>query len=698
MSALFCTFIILGGCENPVQDDDPVPAPNLNVLVVPGDRQLTLVWNEIPEALSYELYYGDAETTTNGVERPESPGLDVSLDGASARITRLSNGTTYYLWVKADRRAGAVFSEPVRGIPSDRAVPPEAPRNVTATGLDGCLYVSWDPAEGAVSYEVWLGSGVSGEPERKAETSLLYASIGGLENDVLYHVWVKALNSAGTVTSVPITGTPETTGAFESAEALGAYLEGLPQNTAGRPYGVMLKGNLETDFKWAGHSLGSVFKALGGRYVALDLSACTGTFLGAELDPGTVNVSNRDRLVSCVLPVSLEELGDHAFRGCTSLESVSIPDDLESLGAYVFYGCTSLESISMPSYLAGIGAYAFYGCTSLESVSMPEALESLGAYAFQDCTSLKTINLPPDLENIGAYTFGGCLSLETVGFPDILMVIGNSAFSGCTSLETISLPEGFTTIETNVFQNCTSLKTISLPSSFTTMGNYAFSGCTSLEGIVLPEGLGTMGTYVFQNCTSLKTISLPPDLENIDAYTFDGCSSLETVGFPDSLKGIGNYAFRNCASLEEIVLPGTLYSLGTYVFQNCTSLKTISLLSLNTIGNYAFSGCTSLKGIVLPEGPSTTGTYILANCTSLASVTLPSTLGSLGNYALQNVGTLADSLTLVVYPVTPPSTGTNTFTGMRTENLVVKVPAESVAAYQAATRWSNFTNNIQALE
>jgi hypothetical protein len=82
---------------------------------------------------------------------------------------------------------------------------------------------------------------------------------------------------------------------FTSLAEFRAYVEGLPKNSAANPYGVSLKGIALEDLQEGMDSLGVVFSALGpkrksgmsadeyenGRYIALDLSGCTGTDIGS---------------------------------------------------------------------------------------------------------------------------------------------------------------------------------------------------------------------------------------------------------------------------------------------------------------------------------------------------------------------------------------------------------------------------------
>ena len=62
--------------------------------------------------------------------------------------------------------------------------------------------------------------------------------------------------------------------------------------------------------------------------------------------------------------------------------SFVIPDFVENIGECAFYGCDSLESIIIPKSVLNIGEYAFSGCDSLESVIIPDSVVNIGCYAF----------------------------------------------------------------------------------------------------------------------------------------------------------------------------------------------------------------------------------------------------------------------------------------------------------------------------
>ena len=71
-----------------------------------------------------------------------------------------------------------------------------------------------------------------------------------------------------------------------------------------------------------------------------------------------------------------------AFRGCSSLTSITIPNSVTSIGDYAFSGCSSLSSVTIPNSVKSIGDRTFYGCSCLTSISIPNSVTSIGESAF----------------------------------------------------------------------------------------------------------------------------------------------------------------------------------------------------------------------------------------------------------------------------------------------------------------------------
>ena len=61
-----------------------------------------------------------------------------------------------------------------------------------------------------------------------------------------------------------------------------------------------------------------------------------------------------------------------------------------------------------------IGNEAFYGCSSLQSITIPESVTSIEEGAFEDCSSLQSITIPESVTTIGSYAFCNCSSLKKI--------------------------------------------------------------------------------------------------------------------------------------------------------------------------------------------------------------------------------------------------------------------------------------------
>ena len=170
---------------------DPQSAPT----VTDGSGQLVLSWQAIEGAASYEVWAG----TTNNPAAATKRGNDVS--STSATITGLSNGITYYVWIKAKNSVGiSGFSPMASGTPSAFTATPQAPAVPIVLIGNGQITVSWTAVEGATAYEIWQGTANNSASAAKNgnDESALSRTISGLTNGTTYYIWIKAKNNVGT--------------------------------------------------------------------------------------------------------------------------------------------------------------------------------------------------------------------------------------------------------------------------------------------------------------------------------------------------------------------------------------------------------------------------------------------------------------------------------------------------------------------
>lgn len=126
-------------------------------------------------------------------------------------------------------------------------------------------------------------------------------------------------------------------------------------------------------------------------------SSCTSFSCSSRYFIGSQAFENCTGLTSINLPNTVTSIGSEAFKGCSSLESINIPFIGESATSthnkfsYIFGTVpTSLTTVgfSEGNNITKIPDYAFRGCSSLKSITIPNSVTGMGAYAFRGCSSL----------------------------------------------------------------------------------------------------------------------------------------------------------------------------------------------------------------------------------------------------------------------------------------------------------------------
>lgn len=123
---------------------------------------------------------------------------------------------------------------------------------------------------------------------------------------------------------------------------------------------------------------------------------------------------------SIYIPSSFE-LQKYMFRYCDRLTSITFAEGFEKIEQYIMMGCPWLKKIVLPASIVEIDDKAFKDCISLTEVSFKpnSKLKTIGAYAFSGCESLRKITLPSGLLKIGKTAFLYCNSLREVVFEDV---------------------------------------------------------------------------------------------------------------------------------------------------------------------------------------------------------------------------------------------------------------------------------------
>ena len=196
----------------------PPAAPEKPALAA-GNRELAVSWEPVEMASAYEVWAGTSSNSASATKR----GADITGGLTQAALTGLVNETAYYVWIKAKNVAGASgFSPAASAAPSALAGPPRVPAAPAVTAGSRALFVSWQAAEGAESYEVWAGtsSNPASAVKQGEDTTALSATVTNLVNGTAYYVWIQAKNRTGTSGFSPATsGTPTALASPPSAPA-----------------------------------------------------------------------------------------------------------------------------------------------------------------------------------------------------------------------------------------------------------------------------------------------------------------------------------------------------------------------------------------------------------------------------------------------------------------------------------------------
>jgi hypothetical protein len=242
--------------------------------------------------------------------------------------------------------------------------------------------------------------------------------------------------------------------------------------------------------------------------------------------PNSVDLYGNEHLVT--------NIGNNAFKDCSSLISITITDNVTSIGESAFYNCNLLESLNIPNNLTSIPGRMCENCFALSSIVIPTSVTNIGTSAFQSCTSLTSVIIPDSVTSTNGDLFRDCTSLVSVTFNGKCPVPVR-CFLSCTSLTSGTISSDVTSIQESAFQSCTSLETITIPSSVISIGNNAFKECSNLDSIVIPNSVTSIGNLAFGICNSLITVTIenPANVTTIytDSFTNVSSNPLSSIAF-----------------------------------------------------------------------------------------------------------------------------------------------------------------------
>lgn len=324
---------------------------------------------------------------------------------------------------------------------------------------------------------------------------------------------------------------------------------------------------------------------------------------------------NVSTITKITLPESITEIADSAFENCSNLTEINL-QKVEKIGKSAFENCENLKTLAFEipvessaitisqkspvafESLLELGEAAFKGCSSLTSIKLNSAtLTTIPDCAFENCSSLTEIYLGKQIASIGENVFKNCSAVEKITVPYIGLKADNkTTFSAIfggdrelpSTLKEITVSTA-TKIADSSFKNVYA-QVINLPATVTEIGEEAFAGCVSLTNVAFTgksskndfSNIEKIGKNAFKN-SGLTTVILP----------FLG----ETV---DSKNGTLAYAFGENSNTVNVTLNAAT-KLYDNAFANAKNLAYVKIPAVTEIGNNAFGGCISLKTIQYAE-------------------------------------------------------------------------------------------------
>lgn len=402
-----------------------------------------------------------------------------------------------------------------------------------------------------------------------------------------------------------------------------------------------------------------------------------------------------------------------SFAG-SSLKQVNIPDSVEWIGCRAFENNENLTEVTLPMSLNNLGDHAFCGCRSLENVYARSAFDfDLWHGIFEETAENLTIHYPsanpwwnenvyeddegnlkwsyctPDEEdrecytyNAAPYEFEGNIAEGTVTVDDEWDEEGNATASH--NITWYITADGILHFEGEG----------SMPDwdweSFAPWYDYR----NIVYGVEFGEKLTTVGRQTLRDIDHITSVTVPGNIELIQAEAIVDCHNLNAFMIEDGVMAIREGAL-SCfhANIDEIVIPmsvgdiswnafgdtrvgrftieqpgeyftdeqGVLYywtdeehtRFTLHSFPIGSDLEEYTILDKTCeIASQAFRWATSLKKITIPDTVEYIAWWAFSECDSLEEIVLPASLNNLDGNAFYS----CDNLNAAYFRSVPPDT------------------------------------------
>lgn len=332
------------------------------------------------------------------------------------------------------------------------------------------------------------------------------------------------------------------------------------------------------------------------------------------------------KMKSLVLPNSVVEIKDSAFKHCDRLRDVTLGNNLKKIGDYAFEWCENLRYMPIPASVRQVGFHALHrtvlvdnswnwgvlyfghilygyhgdlpahsyievrdGTTviadgafnskfesltdynNLEGIILPEGIKRIGDDAFAYCKGLTYVSMPKSVEYIGRYSFEK--DVKILSAPRRRPKKAQTEEPFPKDVAFVEETERYTLDENGV---------LTFKEDVTLIKDEEFKGRNDIKKVILPGTVDSVGEFSFANCKSLREVVFSEGVSWIWRNAFTSCHKLKRVHLPASMKTICSSAFSCCKGLQEAVVPSNAH-IDEYAFYGCDSFKKVIIRDIKPL-------------------------------------------------------------------------------------------------------------------
>ena len=174
----------------PPVDSIRIPIAPKNFFAIAGDAKVSLTWDSVPNADSYNIFYAEGALVDKA---------STHIVGATSpiQIDSLKNGKIYSFSITAINKAGESNLGPIKSA-TPQASAPSAPTLNSIIPDSGKVTLDWTAVTGAATYSIYYTSGTTLDTTgTKVSNANSPAEITGLINGTAYKFAVVAFNDGG---------------------------------------------------------------------------------------------------------------------------------------------------------------------------------------------------------------------------------------------------------------------------------------------------------------------------------------------------------------------------------------------------------------------------------------------------------------------------------------------------------------------